>query len=302
MNKSKRKISLKKLSDLWDKYTAFREGQIAPSTYKRDYQRIARRLARMKRSAPYLDGAIAVRDWLMQNYSADVARRTLMQFNACGRWAVMSDLLDTNPFEGLQRHIRPKRQSDRAWAAFTAEERDRIIQEFDVRDPFYAPWVKFLFWVGCRPEEAAALRWEHIAADCSQVLIIEAFPVDMKEPQSTKNYQSTRFPCNSRLQKLLRELQDRGGDRRSFVFQGIKGGRFDYHNFQTRHWKPLLEDLVERGRVDFYLSQYHTRHTWITLALEHLPVADVSYLARVSTNVLYKHYAGRSRRILIPEF
>ncbi|NJR62934.1 MAG: hypothetical protein HC769_31605 [Cyanobacteria bacterium CRU_2_1] len=140
-------------------------------------------------------------------------------------------------------------------------------------------------------------NWDVIA-----FLIQEAFPVDIKEPQATKNYQSTRFPCNARLQKLLRSTRPECWSRNDFVFRGVKGGRFDYHNFQTRHWKPLIEQLVINGKIAFYLSQYHCRHTWITEALNHLSPQDVSYLARVSINVLYKHYAGRSRRILIPEF
>lgn len=213
-----------------------------------------------------------------------------------------SDLLTRNPFDGVQRHIRPKRQSEKAWAAFTIQERDRIIQEFEVSNPYYASWVKFLFWTGCRPEEAAALRWEHVAVDCSEVLISEAFPVDMQQPQSTKNYQSTRFPCNARLQKLFRSIRPTDWERQQFVFSGKEGGRFNYQNFQTRQWRPLVKALVESGHIAFYLSQYHCRHTWITEALNHLPVQDVSYLARVSSQVLYKHYAGRSRRILIPEF
>lgn len=300
--KAKRAISLRTLSKLWAEYGEFRRGQLAPSTFLRDYRKISKRLERMQSEAPFLETAIEIRDWLMKHYADDTARRTLVQFNACGRWAMESDLLQRNPFEGLQRHIRTKRPSDKAWAAFTTEERDRIIQEFEVTHPFYAPWVKFLFWTGCRPEEAAALRWEDISPDFREVLIDEAFPVDMKQPQSTKNYQSTRFPCNTRLQNLLRSIKPQGGDRTAFIFAGKEGGRFEYHNFQTRQWKPLITELVESGQVAFYLSQYHCRHTWITEALNHLTVADVSYLARVSPNVLYKHYAGRSRRIIIPEF
>jgi integrase len=298
----KRAISLKTLSKLWGEYAEFRRGQLAPSTYQRDYQKITRRLVRMTKEAPYLETSIEIRDWLLSHYSAESARRTIQQFNACGRWAMESDLLDRNPFEGVHRHIRPKRPSEKAWAAFTIPERDRIIQEFEVSNPFYADWVKFLFWTGCRPEEAAALKWEHIASDCSEVLISEALPADMKEAQSTKNYQSTRFPCNARMQRLLRTIRPDDWSRSDFVFVGIKGGRFEYHNFQTRHWRPLVKSLVESGQVAFYLSQYHCRHTWITEALNHLSIADVSYLARVSPHVLYKHYAGRSRRILIPEF
>lgn len=298
----KRKITIRLFFKLWCEYAEFRKSQIAKSTYLRDYQKITRRLDRMQKQAPYLATSIEIRDWLLRNYAAETARRTIQQFNACGRWAMESDLLTHNPFEGLPRHIRPKRASDKAWAAFTTQERDRIIQEFEVSAPYYANWVKFLFWTGCRPEEAAALRWQHIASDCSEILITEALPADMKEAQQTKNYQTTRFPANARLQKLLRSLQPEQWSRADYLFTGIKGGRFDYQNFQTRQWRPLVQGLVNQGKIAFYLSQYHCRHTWITLALEHLPVADVSYLARVSTGVLYKHYAGRSRHILIPEF
>lgn len=137
----KRAITLNQLSKLWAEYAEFRRSQLAPSTHKRDYQKIARRLERMRREAPYLETAVEVRDWLIKHYSAETARRTLQQFNACGRWAMESDKLTRNPFEGLQRHIRPKRPSDRAWAAFTIQERDRIIQEFEATDSYYAPWV-----------------------------------------------------------------------------------------------------------------------------------------------------------------
>lgn len=76
-----------------------------------------------------------------------------------------------------------------------------------------------------------------------------------------------------------------------------------YTNFQRRHWRPLVLALAEAGKIAFYLSQYHARHTWITGALANgVPIQDVSYLARVSTAVLYQHYAGRARRPIVPEF
>jgi hypothetical protein len=56
--------------------------------------------------------------------------------------------------------------------------------------------------------------------------------------------------------------------------------------------------------IAFYLPQVHCRHTWITAAVDHpqLSIKDVSYLARVSPKVLYDHYAGRTRKPLVPEF
>jgi len=299
----RRHIPLAKLAELWGQYCDYRKAFVSPSTHKRDYQKFTNRIIRMQREAPRLSNAISIRDWLLANYSAETTRRTIQQFNACLRWAVDSDMMQTNPFQGLQRQLKPLRKSDKAWAAFTLEERDRIIAAFEDDLPFYAPWVKFLFWTGARPEEVAALRWEHISPDCREVLISEALPIGMKEAQATKNYRSTRFPCGDRLSRLLREQKREGSDRTAPVFPGREGGRMHYQNFQRRHWRPLVLDLAEQGAIAFYLSQYHARHTWITGALASgMSVQDVSYLARVSTAVIYQHYAGRSRRILVPEF
>ncbi|HEY9646593.1 MAG TPA: site-specific integrase [Chroococcidiopsis sp.] len=300
--RSKRSITPKKVLELWLKYADFRKGQVSPSTFQRDYTKLTRRLERMKKLAPFLESAIEIRDWLLNQYAAETARRTLVQLQACGNWAMESELITANPFLGLPRQIRTKPASDKAWAAFSIEERDRIIEEFDRAAPFYAPWVKFLFWTGCRPEEAAALTWAHIAADGSEILFQDAVPVDTKIRQTTKSRKTTRFPCNRRLQLLLQVLRPSPMNREALVFTGVEGGYFDYKNFQTRHWRPTINGLVEQGAIAFYLSQYHCRHTWITEALNHLSVADVSYLARVSTTVLYEHYAGRSRKILVPEF
>lgn len=149
-----------------------------------------------------------------------------MQLNAACSWAEDSEMLKTNPYKGLQRQIRVKKPSDKAWAAFTIPERDRIIQAFEVENPYYAPWVKFLFYTGCRPEEAAALRWEHVSEDCTEVLFVSAEPYDTRDTQPTKNGKTTRFPCNARLQRLLREIRPEGYTRGDRVFVGKTGDRF----------------------------------------------------------------------------
>lgn len=297
-----RSASLRRWVGLWQLYAAFRKGQIAPSTYRRDYLKIERRLKKMKRDAPHLGDAIAVRDYLLANYAADTARRTLQQLNACGKWAMESELVKSNPWEGLQKHIKRPPPGPDNWAAFTAKERDHIIAAFEERHPHLATWPKFLFWTGCRPEEAAALRWEHVAADYSEIQFREARPVDVGITQATKNHRVTRFPCNARLQALLKSLAIDPPDRSAWVIPGPKGGAFSYQNFQTRYWRPLVTELAEQGVIAVALSQYHCRHTWITLALDHLPPQDVSYLARVSVDVIYRHYVGRNRVIVIPEF
>lgn len=301
MNRDRRSIGVRSLLDLWQKYTTFQTGQLAPSTIKRDYRKVERRLEKMAKAD--LNNAVAIRDWLLEEYSADTARRTLIQFNACCKWAMNSDLITRNPFEGIPQQMRSPKRSPRQWAAFTARERDVIIQEIDRRCVWGSTWTKFLFWTGCRPEEAAALKWEHVAIDHREILICEAFPVDMQEAQATKNYKTTRFPCNARLQSLLAQQRPSPWERSGFVFPGPQGGRFDYHGFQSRHWKPIVQDLCDRGLVAFYLPQYHCRHTFITEGLRAgISVPDMSYLVRTSTTVLYKHYVDRTRAITVPEF
>lgn len=301
---NRRAINPARLAQIWADYCEFRRGQIAPSTYRRDYAKFTQRIAKMQATAPDLRNAIQIRDWLMSHYSVETARRTIQQFNAACQWAEDSDMITTNPFKGVGRQLRPARPKDSNWAAFSLEERDRVIAAIDEGAPYYGPWVRFLFWTGCRPEEAAALRWEHVSPDNRELLITEALPIGQTDPQQTKNYRSTRFPCGDRLQRLLREQRTiTGGDRAAYVLPGVEGGRLHYTNFQRRYWRPIVMELAERGEIAFYLSQYHTRHTWITGALEAgVSVQDVSYLARVSTQVIYQHYAARARRPVIPEF
>lgn len=297
-----RAIALPQLVEIWNSYVDFRRPQVAPSTVVRDYRKITVRLQRMLAAVPDLSTGDEVRDYLLETYSHETTRRTVVQLQAASRWAVFQGWLPTNPFEGVMRYLPSPRTTPRSWAAFTVAERDTIIQRFETTDAFYAAWVKFNFWTGCRPEESHALRWKHIASDLSEILIYEALPIDVGLVQSTKNYQTTRFPCNQRLQALLDFIKPFPFSRDHHVFHGVESPRLNYHNFQTRHWKPLVENLVDEGRIAFYLPQYNMRHTFITEALKHLKIKDVSYLCRVSPDTLLKHYAARSREIEIPEF
>lgn len=297
-----RSITPLELSVLWASYARFREPHIAKSTFVLDYAKITRRIEIMLETSPDLKTSHQMREWLLSRYAKETARRTLVQFQAACRWAELSGYLDANPFEGLTRYLIDRRRSPTAWAAFTLDERDAILKAFESEDPFYLSWPQFLFWTGCRPEEAAALRWRHVAADLSEILIYEAEPIEAGIVQATKNYRTTRFPCNERLRFLLSGLRPWPLNPHERIFKGVRGGRFNYTNFQRRHWRPLVERLAKEGQIAFYLSQYHCRHTFITEACERMRLKDVSYLCRVSTGILLKHYMGRSRNLEVPEF
>jgi integrase len=296
--RSKRKIKLDRLRALWRDYTAFQANQLAESTIKRDYHKVSRILEKIP---SHIGTSIELRDWLLKHYAAESTRRIIQQLNACCKWAVASDRFERNPFEGVGYLFRRK-VNPTTWIGFTAEERDLIVATFEQSHPFHAPWVKFLFYTGCRPEEAAALQWKHIPPNCSQIQFREAVPVDTKTRQTTKNKTARVFPCNERLSGLLRSLRPTAPNSEDLVFTGVKGGAFEYHNFQSRQWKPTVEELVEQGKVSLYLPQYNCRHTFITLALPHLTVKDIAYLVGNSPTIIYKHYASRSRVLQIPEF
>lgn len=297
-----RPVTVAQLSDIWAQYVEHRRPQVAPSTVARDYLKITRRIEIMQKEAPQLSSGDQVRDFFLSRYSHETTRRTIQQLQAASRWAVFQGWLPANPFEGVMRYLPSVRPSAQAWAAFSIEERDTIIATFEAHDAFYAPWVKFGFWTGARPEEMHALRWKHVAGDFSEVLIAEARPIDVGLTQRTKNYLTTRFPCNNRLKKLLQSIQPFPCDRNEFVFHGVESARLNYNNFQTRHWRPIVEALTDKGHLAFYLPQYNMRHTFITEALKRMDIKDVSYLCRVSVEVLLKHYASRSRAIEVPEF
>ena len=196
---------------------------------------------------------------------------------------------------------------------FTAKERDAIIFAFEhdrysspfspVAHSFYTNYVKFLFMTGCRPEEASALRWKHVSKDCDKIRFEEAIPSDTRIRGTLKTGKPRTFPCNHKLQTFITSIKPEQVSVLKPVFPAPRGKEIDSHNFLNRVWKPVINNLVESGEVEEYLPQYSARDTFITLALENgLDVKDVAYLVGNSPGVIYKHYAGRKRNLVVPEF
>lgn len=286
------------LLKLWIQYREAKRPELAPTTYHRSYGEIQKRIER-------LDQAIAsgreYRAALLATYSAETARRTLVQVNACCKWAIEEELIAVNPFLGVR--IRVPKLPPSIPDAFTAEEMRSIINAFSIDSPFYVPWTQALFWMGARPEELRALRWEHLSSDGTQIKIHEAWPIDAKAPQATKTRRNTRFPLNPRLRALFAGLKSGRPRRTDWIFRSEKGQAFNYANYQRRHWRPIVERLVKDGEVSYYGSQYHARHTAITLMLRSgMEIEEVAYLVRSSRKVIHEHYLGLAREIEVSEY
>ncbi|MEA5599250.1 Arm DNA-binding domain-containing protein [Rivularia sp. UHCC 0363] len=304
------------LPQLWEKYTEFKRSSLSPSTLAKDYTKIARCIESQLPSKS-LNDAIAIRDWLVANKTANSAKRIVTQLAACCQWALKSQMISHNPFFGMASEIKiPKSQSDASDInPFSLEERDKIIQSFKNNNSYnyYAPLIEFLFMSGCRPSEAVALQWKHISDDFSTIRFEQAV-VEAENglvcKKGLKTQKKRSFPANEKLAGLLKSIKLKDASGETKVFPSPKGKWIDVHNLTTRVWRSVLQELEDTIE---YRKLYQTRHTFITAALETpiptsdgrtkmLDAKDVAKLVGTSPKMIYEHYAGASKELFVPEF
>lgn len=305
------KVQSHTLSDLWEWYCKRKETQVQKTTLVREHQT---KFKRHIDSLPYTDWRQAqqIAEHLVAEKGAATAKRIVQQLNACCRQAARAGLISHNPFDGIGSDIRVPRKKVGAVESFTKEERDTIIQAFEEHKTHkhYAPFVKFLFYTGCRTGEAVALQWRHISNDCRFVTFSDSYSSELNLRKCTKNGDTRMFPCNEVVRKLLLSIRPFDFKPSDIVFLSPRGGLIDAHNFTNRVWrgnkygekeyKGVVSGLYREGRISKYLPTYHTRHTFITLLLDNSSL-DAKDIARVVGNdpaVLYRNYASTNVRSL----
>jgi integrase len=215
-------------------------------------------------------------------------------------------LIEDNPFEDMASDIKlPKGDREETDInPFSLEERDRIILAFQENRYYrhYAPLIEFLFITGCRPSEAVAFQWKHVAIDFTvlrfeQAVVISSSGLTCKP--GLKTQKKRIFPINQRLAGLLRSIKPVGVSDDGKVFPSPDGKWIDVHNLSRRAWRAVLASL---NGVK-YRKLYQTRHTFITMALRNgVDVKDVATMVGNSPEIIYRHYAGQSRELVLPEF
>ncbi|RAM49232.1 MAG: site-specific integrase [Hapalosiphonaceae cyanobacterium JJU2] len=293
------------LVELWEKYTDFKRPGLSPSTLAKDFTKVFRCI-NFHLPIKTLDSAVAIRDWLIANKTPNTAKRILTQLSACCNWAVKSQLIKENPFENMATDIKiPKAdKEDSDINPFSRDERDRIIEAFKNNRYYkhYAPFIEFLFMTGCRPSEAVGLQSKHISKDFSSIRFEQAVVISESGlicKKGLKTQKKRTFPVNARLATLLKSIKANTVFADAKIFPSPEGGWIDIHNLTNRGWKSILAKLdgIE------YRKLYQTRHTFITLALDNkMDVKDVAKLVGNSPEVIYRHYAGQSREIVVPDF
>ena len=158
---------------------------------------------------------------------------------------------------------------------FDAEEREAILSWFAQHDPYWHPWLFFLFWTGMRHGEAAALRWSDI--DLKRRIVSISRSRDSGEENAPKTSGSVReIPLLpwviDLLERLPRQLHSDG---KEFVFLTPEGkpmtdtwwpkrgaARHPQDEDSKGIWFRCLRSCGIRPR-----KFYSTRHTFIAWAL-----------------------------------
>lgn len=287
------------LADLWDKYVAYRTPKVSPKTVEGTYNPVTVHLS--KCSVDGLVEPLKFRLELLQVTTQSQARRTLMQLSAACKWGKKHNFVNTNPFDSM--YIDLEATIPDPPVAFTVEERDRIIAAFEnhtgsgLNYQHYAPFVKFLFWTGCRPCEAVGLRWGSITTDCSKIHFHESIVEvagKMERRTKTKTGVKRWFSCPPKLQELLLSIRPHNPNPEQLVFLGPKGAILRESSFSDRGWNRVLTSLGLIEKDGIKMTPYNCRDTFITLqAMEGKSSTTIARWVGNSSKVIEEKYLDR---------
>lgn len=230
------------------------------------------------------DQAFAFRDWLLKALEPVTARERVGMLRSCWKWAIKRKILSENPWADVRVKVPPKAKPK----PFTAEEIERILAycRSEVKYQHWADVIEFCLSLGCRPGEAAGLKWKHLADDCSSVWVGESW--GRGRQKGTKTNQARVIELFPELQKMLLRRKANGENISERVFAAPKGGPIDDHNFRRRVWTPLLSELAIP-----YRKPYNTRHTFSSHALDQgWSVSEIAAVTGNSEETILRNYVG----------
>lgn len=277
------------LVELWDRFTQHKARELEQTTIERDFKRVRNHLLRCPvKTLSGVPSARRVRSYLQTVGTPATVKKMLMYLRSAASWAVDEGLLQSNPFEQVR--VQAKRKGDGP-RPFSRNEMEGIIEAF--ADRHYGPFVKFLFWTGCRTSEAVGLRWGDVGAEA--ILFQSAIVGKIRKgPKTTIR----EFPINSQLAALLESIRPESPSPDALVFLAPKGGAVDAHNFLNREWKAVISQLSIP-----YRPQYATRSTFISLCLSSgVEVVQVAKWVGNSPRTIWSHYAGLISSDSVPLF
>lgn len=194
----------------------------------------------------------------------------------------VDQLIDRDPFAGLIWPRMPKRPAD----PFTEDERDKLVRWFRTKQPFYYPFVLFLFYTGTRPSEAVALRWGDVDAEQGVVSIRLSRYLGSEGATKTQHSERT-IRLLPEVRDALRQLRPLHATEDSYVFVNSKnGGPIEQREWPRDHWRRALTGTKIRPR-----KFYATKHTFISVALtKGLNLKFIAEYCGTSVAMIEQHY------------
>lgn len=195
---------------------------------------------------------------------------------------VVDQLIDRDPFTGVIWPRMPKKPAD----PFTEQERDKILRWFRKRNPFYYPFVFFLFHTGVRPSEAVALRWGDV--DPAQGIATIRLSRYLGSEGATKTAHSERtIRLLPEVREALRKTRPLHATEDTYVFVNSKnGGPIEQREWPKDHWRRAMTGTKIRPR-----KFYATKHTFISVALtKGLNLKFIAEYCGTSVAMIEQHY------------
>ncbi|MDJ1185888.1 tyrosine-type recombinase/integrase [Roseofilum casamattae] len=283
------------ICDLWEAYKKREENRAAHST-KTIWKEIDRALTEISSDALTVDN--------LEKFVAEYLK--VRSLGTCHRHAIAIQAAIRAKFPKISlKKLFPK-MAKKPVEWFSPEEVREILSAFEMdtyaspsasdKHSFYYPYVAFLAYTGCRPEEALALAWDDIywTPKC-EISISKAYTKGHLS-QYTKNHLNRRVPIPKKLQDILGSLPRKTEQ----VFYSPRANKIlDHKGFSRRNWRPILLRLVAEGKIRKYLRPYCLRHSYVNnLHYVHgVPLSEIANLVGDRVETVLRYYTG----IKIPE-
>lgn len=280
---------------LWERFAEDKKLVLKPKTCEK-YDNLTRLIAKLGNLT--VDDPLAVKQALMKITTLSRTKDALMYLSAASTWGMKHKLVSSNWFDGMAQELPKHRyQTDPTPNAFTEEERDRIIEAFKgdkrrgMNYSHYAPFVEFLFGVGCRPSEVIGLQWKHVSTDCGFVSF-EGSLVQVGNrrvpSKGSKNNRTRRIAVSSKIQALLQSIKQELIDPESLVFPSLNNDSINYRNFARRAWSSIVDPIKPNT------TPYSCRDTFITMQLlKGVPTSIIAKWCDTSSQMIDKNYADK---------
>jgi integrase len=288
-------VSSLSLLALWAQYFADKRSGLKPKTIEK-YGHFTRLFEKVG-DLPLWE-ALAIKKQLELITTKSRTKDALMYLSAACKWGIQHGLVASDSFVGMSSAMPKHRYMvDPQPNAFTEEERDRIIQNFqtDQRKGIsyrsYAGFVEFLFLSGCRPSEAVGLCWKHIDPDFKRVSFegsLVQIGNQRVRSEGSKNNRTRKLTVSKRLQAMLVQIKPKEVTPDSLVFLSADGDSINYRNFARRAWKTIVDPIKPNT------TPYCCRDTFITIQLlKGVSSAVISQWCDTSTHMIDRNYADK---------